>query len=405
MPGFKNYYQVLGVEPFADADTVRSAFRKLARQCHPDLNHGDRQSEEQFKEINEAYEILGNSEKRTMHDTMLKALQKSGNAKKQTDASTSSKAKPQQRPTKADSKAEQETGRSEKQSTASSSDSHRTDDAKAENPKQTPKQAKSSAGGLFDGFLKKGHSESGTKDTTEENNHKEGAKHEDGVFRKHKGSDDKTAKPEPPRRGEDVVVKTAISPQEATDGVVKTVNVQHNELCKRCAGTGKLSGATCQVCGGDKILVRLKKIDVRIPAGVKTGSRVRVAKEGGRGFGGSENGDLFLQIEIIYDASLRIEGMDVYGEVALSFTDAVLGGEVDVPTLNGPVKMTIPPATQTGKVFRLKERGVQSGLSKGDHFATVVIVTPESLTVREKELYQELARLRPEKPTLKKPVK
>jgi molecular chaperone DnaJ len=395
MPGFKNYYQVLGVEPFADADTVRSAFRKLARQCHPDLNQGDRHSEEQFKEINEAYEILGNSEKRAMHDTTLKALQKSGSAKKQTQASSSTKDKPQQKPTKADPKAEQETNRPETQSTASPSD-----DVKGENPKHASKQAKSSTGGLFDGFLKKGNAENGSKETRAET-----SPNEEGTFRKQKGTDDKTAKSEAPRRGEDVVVKTAISPQEATDGVVKTVNVQHNELCKRCAGTGKLSGSACQVCGGDKILVRLKKIDVRIPAGVKTGSRVRVAKEGGRGFGGSENGDLFLQIEIIYDASLRIEGMDVYGEVALSFTDAVLGGEVDVPTLNGPVKMTIPPATQTGKVFRLKDRGVQSGLSKGDYFATVVIVTPESLTSREKELYQELSRLRPEKPTLKKPAK
>jgi molecular chaperone DnaJ len=136
---------------------------------------------------------------------------------------------------------------------------------------------------------------------------------------------------------------------------------------------------------------------------VKNGSRVRVAKEGGRGAGGAESGDLFLQIEISYDPSLRIEGLDVYGEVALSITDAVLGGELDVPTLGGPVKMTIPPGTQTGKVFRLKDRGVQSGMAKGDHFVTVVVVTPENLTARERELYQELARLRPEKPSLKKP--
>lgn len=384
---FKNYYQVLGVEQFAEADAVRTAYRQLARKFHPDLNDGNVHFEEKFKEINEAYEILSNPEKRAIHDTMLKAMQGLGGGKKphpkakpQAASAQGQKAKPSSPPADSPPPKAAATG-------PSGTEESKPDSAP---PKDTGKPP---TGGLFENFLKKGFSS--------ENGSKGGAA-EDGIFRKKKAPEDKASGKEPARRGEDVVVKTAISPQEATEGVVKTVNVQHNELCRRCAGTGKFNGAVCQACNGEKILVRLKKIDVRIPAGVKNASRVRVAKEGGRGSGGSENGDLFLQIEIVYDSSLRIEGMDVHGEAPLSVTDAVLGGEIEVPTLNGLVKMTIPAGTQTGKVFRLKERGVHSGLSKGDHFVTVVIVTPEPISLREKDLYQELARLRPEKPILKK---
>lgn len=389
---FKNYYQVLGVESSADTDTIKAAFRQLARKHHPDLNNGNRQSEERFKEINEAYEILGNPEKRAMHDTMLKAMQGLGGVKRQPPPQ---KAKSQTQQPKAEkAKAASEappTPSPAAQAPPPSGSTFRPDEKKEKAESKSSGNAPSS-GGIFDNFLKKNFSESQTKDATSD----------EGVFRKKKAPDSKGPTQEMPRRGEDVIVKTAISQIEANEGVVKTVNVQHNELCRRCAGTGKLNGTVCQACNGEKILVRLKKIDVRIPAGVKNGSRVRVAKEGGRGAGGQENGDLFLQIEILYDASLRIEGMDVHGEAALSITDAVLGGEIEVPTLHGLVKVSIPAGTQTGRVFRLKERGVHSGASKGDHYVTVLVITPENLTTREKELYQELARLRPEKPTLKK---
>jgi len=388
---FKNYYQILGVEPFADTDTVKAAFRKLARTYHPDLNNGNRQSEEKFKEINEAYEILGNPEKRAMHDTMLKAMQGLGSHSKKQGAQTKAKAQPNAKPQSAQPDSSSQAA-SQKSPTPTADTNKSTNSEKSKEGSSKKAEKSSNAGGIFESFLKKNLSDREANDSSSD----------EGVFRKKKASDVKGQAQEPARRGEDVIVKTAISPQEATEGVVKTVNVQHNELCRRCAGTGKLNGAVCQACNGEKILVRLKKIDVRIPAGVKNGSKVRVAKEGGRGTGGQENGDLFLQIEILYDASLRIEGMDVHGEAALSFTDAVLGGEIEVPTLNGLVKVTIPAGTQTGKVFRLKERGVHSGASKGDHYVTVLVITPEHLSAREKELYQELAKLRPEKPTLKK---
>ncbi len=384
MATFKNYYQILGVDSFSDTETVKSAFRKLARQHHPDLNAGNTQAEEKFKQINEAYEILSNPEKRAMHDATLQAMQGVGTHK---DGKAAYKSQAAQQPKgKASPPPAPET--------KSQASPHRSKSADPDAEKKAGKGGTASINDLFESFLKRGGPEAAPKPSAPKN------EAEDGVFRKKKESE-KTQ--EKPKRGEDVVVKTAISLPEATEGVVKTVNVQHNELCRRCSGTGRVNGAVCVACNGEKILVRLKKIDVRIPAGVKNGSKVRVAKEGGRGQGGAENGDLFLQIELSYDSSLRIEGVDVYGEAALSVTDAVLGGEIEVPTLNGSVKMTIPPGTQSGKVFRLKERGVQAGLTKGDHLVTVTVMVPENLSAREKELYQELAKLRPEKPSLKKP--
>ncbi len=372
---FKNYYQVLGVETFADAEVVRQAFRKLARQHHPDLNAGNTQAEERFKQLNEAYEILSNPDKRAMHDASLQAMQ-------QGSATEGKNAYKKQAAQQAKGKATPPPP-SEKKTTAPPSD-------KTPEDKAQTKGSTTSINDLFESFLKKGFQDKSNQASSTE-----------GVFKTGKESGGKPS--EKSARGEDVHVKTVIALQEASEGVVKTVNVQHNELCRRCSGTGKVNGAVCPVCHGEKILIRLKKIDVRIPAGVKNGSKVRVAKEGGRGQGGAESGDLFLQIEISFDPALRIEGMDVYGEVPIALTDAVLGCEIEVNTLNGGVKMTVPAGTQPGKVFRLKERGVQSGLTQGDHFVTVVVVLPDHLSAREKELYQELARLRPEKPSPKKP--
>lgn len=366
MAVLKNYYAILGLEAFSDTNAVKAAFRKLARQHHPDLNGNNKQAEEKFKDINEAYEILSNPEKRAMHDAALKAVGISPKGSKA--APPKSKTTPP--PTKQKTKPAEE------------------------NRKKTETTSQSASSGtpineLFETFLKKGFTHSQTKSDPDE-----------GIFRDKRDKKDSAPNnaQEKARRGEDVVVKTVITPQEASDGVVKTVNVQHNEICRRCSGTAKVNGSVCSACNGEKITVRLKKIDVRIPAGVKNGSRVRVAREGGRGTGNADNGDLFLQIEIAYDSSLRIEGLDVHGEVAISFTEAVLGGEIDAPTLHGPVKMQVPPGTQTGRVFRLKERGVHSSLTKGDHYVTVIVITPENLSAREKELYQELARLRPEAP-------
>ncbi len=379
MAVFKNYYQALGVADFAEADVVKAAYRKLARQHHPDLNAGNPAAEERFKEINEAYETLSDPDKRGRHDLLLRTTGK-GNPATAGPASKKAYTKPA---------AAQPKTAAPPPPPKKTAEPHAEGEAKSGN-----------LGDFFESFLKKGFS----TDTGSPKSDSSPA--EEPIFRKKTESAAAGARPqtpyEKPRRGEDVIVKTIISPQEATDGVIKTIHVQHHELCRRCSGTGKVNGTACTACDGEKVHTRNKKMDVRIPPGVKNSSRVRVAKEGGRGAGGAESGDLFLQIEISVDTSMRVEGLDVHADLAISVTDAVLGAELEVNTLNGSLKMTVPPGTQSGNTFRLKDRGVQSGLMRGDHFVTVTIATPENLTARERELYQELARLRPERPTPKK---
>ncbi len=349
MTKFKNYYHILELGEFADGEAIKAAYRKLARQYHPDVNPSDAAGEK-FKLLNEAYDVLGDPDKKVLYDQSLKIVQKK--VTKPAEAKTTA-------------------GASGKKASPPPSSSDLRDKTAA------------SINELFESFLKKGLGGVPPQDNKTKHSHK---KEQDGVFKNNRKDNKAT-------RGQDVTVEASITPMEAQQGVVKTVNVQHNEVCKRCNGTGKINGSQCGTCHGEKIMIRLKKIDVRIPAGVKQGSKVRVAGEGGRGQNNGENGDLFLQIQIAMDPSLRIEGLDVYGEAVISVLEAVLGGEINVPTLAGSYKVTIPPLSSTGKVLRLKEQGVQNGQLKGDHFVTLKIMAPESLTAKEKELYEELARL------------
>jgi len=376
---FKDYYSLLGLSPYADLDVVKSTYRKLARQYHPDLNGGNKAAEERFKQINEAYAVLGNAEKKSQFDQALRL--KNGWTTPDKPNRPESTKSPQGKTTP---NATQKTSK-EKPQQASSKGA-----ASVSDPFQE----------FIDSFIPKKPAEARTTGPkTSKNN-------DDPIFWKKAANDQKDRTPrtetfkqaseqtsEPKRRGEDVTVETVISPTDAEQGTVKTVNVQHKDLCRQCAATGKFNGRTCTACNGEGLLSKLKKIDVRIPGGVRQGSKVRVAGEGGRGLGGRENGDLFLLIKVDVDETLRIEGLDVYYDLELPVVDAVLGTSVEVPTLNGPVSVTIPPLTSSGKVLRLKGLGAKSGANQGDQFVTIAIVAPEHLTPQQRELFEQLRSL------------
>ncbi len=391
MAQFKNYYDLLDVAPFSPIETVKSAYRKLARKFHPDLNDGNKQAEERFKEINEAYDALNTPSKKQVYDDALRLRTQGRSASEKSGPEKSGKEKPQRK--------------AKRPSTPSPKDKPKAKEERTSETTTTPINE------LFESFLKRGFtsekrvskkaSEKKASETfsSQKTTSKKGSENKaTGEPSKERFKGEKFKKTSSTssnrrRKGEDVVVESAITPFEAEHGVVKTVNVQHNTLCKRCSGTGRVNGLVCTGCHGDKRLVRLKKLDVRIPAGVKEGSKVRVSGEGGQGVSGGEEGDLFLRIKVDINSALRIEGLDVHCDFSLTITDAVLGAEVDVPTLEGTVKMTVPPRTSSGKVFRLKNRGAKSGQSRGDQYVTVQIVSPSSLTPREKALYEELARI------------
>jgi molecular chaperone DnaJ len=149
----------------------------------------------------------------------------------------------------------------------------------------------------------------------------------------------------------------------------------------------------CTVCQGEKQTVMLRKIDVRVPPGVKNGSKVRVAKEGGQGTNGGEPGDLFMVICLVETRQLKVDGLTVSCEIAVSIPEAVLGAEIEVPTLHGKVKMIVPPQTSSGTQFRLKGQGASLNGSTGDQYVTIQIVSPKTLSDRERELYEELKRI------------
>jgi DnaJ-class molecular chaperone len=399
MSGFKNFYPTLGLSDFADADTIKAAYRRLARQHHPDLNRDNPDAEETLKNLNAAYETLSDPIKKALHDRQLQIQSGDKQGKKSPFPGKSPSSQAQT----------VDKGQQNKEASAPPKQPQVDVTSKSDLPPppssssgKKPEPSGNSFSELLDDWLGKSNAKNANASKGEHpkapppNNSPDPSIFEADPhsWKKPDTSSTTPSGKEKPRRGEDVHVKTAITHGEASQGVIKTVHVQHLETCRRCSGTGRVNGTACTACYGEKTHTRIRKMDVRIPPGVKTGSKVRVAKEGGRGIAGGEAGDLFLQIEISSDPSLRIEGMDVHGELSIELTDAVLGTSVEVTTVSGPYSMTIPAGTQSGRIFRLKELGVKHGLSTGDHFVTVTVHIPETLNPRERELYQELAKLR-----------
>jgi len=196
-----------------------------------------------------------------------------------------------------------------------------------------------------------------------------------------------------PVRGEDITMEASITQDEAKEGVIKTVHVEEAVPCTRCSKTGKVNGMPCSVCHGEKHVMHGKKLDVRVPPDVKNGSKVRIAKEGARGRNGGEPGDLYLLVKIGHHQALRHEGANIHYDLVLSPPEAVLGCEIYVPTLHGKVKMTIPPGTSSGRVFKLKSQGAVLKSVTGDQLITVKISVPNSLSDEERSLYQSLLKL------------
>ena len=324
---FKDYYATLGVPKTASDKELKQAFRKLARKYHPDVNPGDKTAEGRFKEINEAYEVLGDSEKRKKYDElganwrMYEQAQQHGGP---------------------DPFAGQRwnAGRGGPQGgfrTMTEEEMH--DLFGDENP--------------FSDFF-----------TTFFGGGFEGAEAEAG---RRAGRGGRTRQ----RKGRDVEHEIELSLEDAYRGATRRLSLKHDG--------------------------HARTVDVRIPPGVGDGSRVRVTGEGEHGTGGAASGDLYLRVRLAPHPQFERKGRDVYVKVPLPVTTAVLGGEVEVPTLEGrTVRLKIPALTQNGQMFRLKGYGMPAiGKSeeKGDAYARVEAQLPTQLSPAEREHYEALAKL------------
>jgi molecular chaperone DnaJ len=350
---FKDYYKTLGVDRKADEKAIQSAFRKLARKHHPDINPGDKQAEERFKEINEAYEVLSDAEKRKMYDRYGEDWQR------YRDAGFTGN---------------EPAGGARPGASFDDYDFGRWFTGQNQGDQSYRVEFGENQGGFSDFFQTLFGGLGGNRR---------------GGFTAPRGGR---------RRGEDVEVGNEVSFDEAIRGGTRRFEVQTHEPCTTCNGTGIARGATCPTCDGSGVVPKAKTIEVKIPAGVATGSRIRVAGHGGTGQNSGPNGDVYLKVTVHPDSRFERTGDDLRTEVDVPLYTAILGGEVLVPTPTGRVAMTVPPETQAGKLFRLRGQGMPRLKGKkderGDLLARARIVLPANLTNRERELYRQLRDLR-----------
>ncbi len=342
MSGKSDYYETLGISRNASTDEIKRAFRKLAMECHPDRNPGDAEAEARFKELSEAYSVLSDDEKRRRYDRMGHAAFQAG---------------------------------------------------RGDNPYDCVDFGSISEilEGLFGDFF-------GNRRT---------------------------------RAGGDIELDLDVTFEEAALGAEKPLEVSRQQTCDDCGGSGAAPGTKvgrcpacsgrgevryqrgffsvsrpcatcggtgkriekpCPGCAGDGVVPKTEEMTVKIPPGVEDGS-IRTVKGAGERGKGAAAGDLHVRIRIAPHPLFTREGADVLVNVPISFPQAVLGAQIDVPTLEGKVKMRIPSATQSGKIFRLRGKGisVMGGYGKGDQLVKVVVEVPEQISKRQRQLIADLA--------------
>jgi molecular chaperone DnaJ len=326
----KNYYDILGVTRSASEKDIKQAYRKLARKYHPDLNPGNKASEATFKEINQAYEVLSDKDKRQKYDQF-------GDQWQHADQFT-------------------QAGRQQTQNWDFTQG-----DGSGFN------FAEGDSGGLDSLFTE--------------------------LFSGRRGSRTGTYRQAPQaRRGQDIESPIEVTLEEAYHGTNRTISLQTEETCTACQGTGQIHNLLCSVCRGAGVVPRINRLEVKIPAGVDNGSRVRIAGKGQPGYNRGPSGDLYLVISISPHDTFERHGDDLSVQIPVPLKTAMLGGEVQVPTPKGKLSLKIPQETQNGRVFRLSGQGMPhlGSSSRGDILAKVNVILPTGLSEKQKELFKQL---------------
>ena len=334
----KDYYEVLGIKRGASEDQIKQAYRKLARKFHPDLNPGDKSAEEKFKGLQEAYDVLSDPENRKLYDQYgdnWRAVKSGAGAPP----------------------------------------------PGWEGAQRSTRGAGPGAGGFdfgdfdFSDFRSAGGA--GGFDIFEEMFGGSG-----------RGRGRRSG------RGRDVEAELELSIEEAHRGVRRTIQMQVAETCPTCGGSGLKDGKPCETCGGAGQVLKPKTIEVNIPPGVRDGSTIRLAGQGGTSSNGGEPGDLYLHIRLRPHPVFTVKGDDLEVELPITPWEAVLGAKVSAPTIDGKVELTIPPGAKSGQRLRLRGQGLNKRKGgRGDEYVRLKIVVPKQVSAEERSLYEELERI------------
>jgi len=341
----RDYYEVLGVKRDASEEEIKKAYRKLARKFHPDLNPGDKAAEEQFKLLQDAYDVLSNAEDRKLYDQYgenWRAVKAGAGA-----------------PPPPGYEGYERAGRSARGGAGPGAGGFNFDDFDFSRFRTT-----GSTPGGFDIFEEMFGGGFGRGRTTRSG------------------------------RGRDIEAELEISLEEAHRGGRRTLQMQTSEICPTCGGTGVKDNRVCETCGGAGEVSRPKTIEVNIPRGVRDGSTIRVPGQGGAGTNGSEPGDLYLHIRVRPHPVFSVKGDDLETELAIAPWEAVLGAKVEAPTIDGKVEVTIPAGAKSGQRLRLRGQGLNKRKDgRGDEYVRLKIVVPKDVSPEERRLYEELKRV------------
>ena len=212
-------------------------------------------------------------------------------------------------------------------------------------------------------------------------------------FEKTVQSQNKNKEPKVARNGQDLIADLEITTFEAVNGVSKTINVLQIEICPKCNGKKFVNGTSCKHCDGKGEKTNYKKFTVKVPAGVKNGSKIRLSGEGNLGINGGKNGDLYIKIHVKEEKFQQLDGLNIKKIIPITPSEAVLGANVSINTINGNINLKIPENTQNGQKFRLAGCGIVQNEKVGDMIVTVEIKIPNSLTREEIDLYKKLSEI------------